>query len=192
MNDMQPITRNRVNDPIEWTDERIEIIKKLWTEGKTASQIAGELGNICTRSAIIGKVHRLKLDGRRRSNAQILADAKTRTSMRHKTETKRSKVHDGKGGKNGGILARIAAGPVVPVKSMLLHSEVWSALPGSTPVALVDLPANGCKWAIGDAPMLFCAAERHNGSPYCETHHGRAYAGFGAGPDGKASPRHAR
>src|SRR6478609_3569038 len=46
-----------------WTDERVERLKKLWADGLSASQIAGELGGI-TRNAVIGKVHRLGLSGR--------------------------------------------------------------------------------------------------------------------------------
>src|SRR3954463_13065323 len=47
-----------------WTDERVERLKKLWADGLSASQIAGELGGV-TRNAVIGKVHRLGLSGRR-------------------------------------------------------------------------------------------------------------------------------
>src|SRR5712672_3472721 len=49
-----------------WTDERVELLKKLWTDGLSASQIAAELGGI-TRNAVIGKVHRLGLSGRAKS-----------------------------------------------------------------------------------------------------------------------------
>ena len=35
-----------------WTDERVELLKKLWADGLSASQIAGELGGI-TRNAVI-------------------------------------------------------------------------------------------------------------------------------------------
>ena len=45
-----------------WTDERVELLKNLWAEGLSASQIAAELGGI-TRNAVIGKVHRLGLSG---------------------------------------------------------------------------------------------------------------------------------
>jgi GcrA cell cycle regulator len=47
-----------------WTEDRVETLKKLWTEGLSASQIAKEMGEGVTRNAIIGKVHRLKLSGR--------------------------------------------------------------------------------------------------------------------------------
>src|SRR5512145_792177 len=46
-----------------WTDERVELLKKLWAEGLTASQIAARLGGV-TRNAVVGKVHRLGLSGR--------------------------------------------------------------------------------------------------------------------------------
>ncbi len=46
-----------------WTEERVELLKKLWAEGKSASQIAKELGSV-TRNAVIGKVHRLGLSNR--------------------------------------------------------------------------------------------------------------------------------
>lgn len=48
---------------MNWTDERVELLKKLWSEGLSASQIAAQLGGV-SRNAVIGKVHRLKLSGR--------------------------------------------------------------------------------------------------------------------------------
>ena len=46
-----------------WTDERVDTLKTLWSEGLSASQIANKLGGV-TRNAVIGKVHRLGLSGR--------------------------------------------------------------------------------------------------------------------------------
>jgi GcrA cell cycle regulator len=48
---------------MSWTDERIERLKSLWTQGVTASQIADELGGV-SRNAVIGKAHRLGLQSR--------------------------------------------------------------------------------------------------------------------------------
>ncbi|WP_427024133.1 GcrA family cell cycle regulator [Aureimonas ureilytica] len=53
---------------MSWTEERIELLTRLWGEGRSASQIAAELGGV-TRNAVIGKVHRLKLDNRPKSGA---------------------------------------------------------------------------------------------------------------------------
>src|SRR6185312_2025053 len=53
----------RENQGMAWNDERVELLKKLWSDGLSASQIAGRLGGV-TRNAVIGKVHRLGLSGR--------------------------------------------------------------------------------------------------------------------------------
>lgn len=46
-----------------WTDERADLVKKLWHEGLSAGQIAKQIGGT-TRNAVIGKIHRLGLSGR--------------------------------------------------------------------------------------------------------------------------------
>ena len=48
---------------MSWTDERIELLTKMWEGGSTASQIAEELGGV-SRNAVIGKAHRLALKAR--------------------------------------------------------------------------------------------------------------------------------
>jgi GcrA cell cycle regulator len=48
---------------MSWTDERIDRLKALWSQGVTASQIADELGGV-SRNAVIGKAHRLGLQSR--------------------------------------------------------------------------------------------------------------------------------
>ena len=44
-----------------WTDDRIGRLKTLWLAGQTAEQIALDLANGITRSAVLGKVHRMGL-----------------------------------------------------------------------------------------------------------------------------------
>lgn len=48
---------------LSWTDERIDRLKELWSQGRTASHIADELGGV-SRNAVIGKAHRLGLQSR--------------------------------------------------------------------------------------------------------------------------------
>ncbi len=47
-----------------WNELGIETLKRMWGEGKTASQIAEELGEGVTRNMVIGKAHRLGLESR--------------------------------------------------------------------------------------------------------------------------------
>ena len=57
---------------MNWTDERVEKLKKLWSEGLSASQIAAQLGGV-SRNAVIGKVHRLSLPGRAKAGGTAAA-----------------------------------------------------------------------------------------------------------------------
>lgn len=57
------LVKPKAKSEVSWTDDRVELLKKLWAEGLSASQIAGQLGGV-TRNAVIGKVHRLGLSGR--------------------------------------------------------------------------------------------------------------------------------
>jgi GcrA cell cycle regulator len=67
---------------MSWTDERVEVLKKMWGEGQSASVIAKELGGV-TRNAVIGKVHRLGL-----SNRVTSTTAKPATKEKAKTQAK--------------------------------------------------------------------------------------------------------
>lgn len=48
---------------MSWTPDRVEALKKMWSDGQSASQIASDLGGV-TRNAVIGKIHRLGLSNR--------------------------------------------------------------------------------------------------------------------------------
>jgi GcrA cell cycle regulator len=49
---------------MSWDGERVELLRKLWQDGISASRIAAQMGAGITRNAVIGKVHRLGLSGR--------------------------------------------------------------------------------------------------------------------------------
>jgi GcrA cell cycle regulator len=69
---------------MSWTDERVEVLKKMWGEGQSASVIAKELGGV-TRNAVIGKVHRLGLSNRVTSTtAKTGAIGKAKVEIRAK------------------------------------------------------------------------------------------------------------
>ncbi|WFE73329.1 GcrA family cell cycle regulator [Roseinatronobacter sp. S2] len=65
----KPALPPAVEQMMSWTDERVELLKKMWMEGQSASQIAKELGGV-TRNAVIGKVHRLGLSNRTTTDAE--------------------------------------------------------------------------------------------------------------------------
>src|SRR5687767_4326310 len=69
--------------PAKWTDERIELLKEMWANGRSAAQIAAHLGGI-SRSAVIGKLHRLGRSGRSEAATQTARRNICRTSSRRR------------------------------------------------------------------------------------------------------------
>lgn len=47
---------------VVWTDERVQDLKRLWSEGLTTGEIGKALG--VSKNAVVGKAHRLGLKGR--------------------------------------------------------------------------------------------------------------------------------
>ena len=138
-----------------WTEERVAILKKLWLEGLSASQIAKQLGGV-TRNAVIGKVHRLGLSGR----------AAPSQPARPAYKPPRP--------------ARPAASPsLAPRRMVPAHPEptpvYYPEEPGSATV--LTLGAHMCKWPIGDPSsegFTFCGRRSSEG-PYCVEHARVAY-----------------
>src|SRR5262245_10706086 len=48
-----------------WTDDKVEQLRRLWSAGYSATQIARELRIGVTRMSVLGKVHRLRLPPRK-------------------------------------------------------------------------------------------------------------------------------
>src|SRR6266446_3684350 len=124
-----------------WTDERVELLKKLWSDGLSASRIAGELGGI-TRNAVIGKVHRLGLAGR----------AKAPTSSMPRPRKPRSS--------HAFVVYEIEPEP----------EPIENIIPIGQRCSLLDLTEGKCRWPIGDpgqAEFFFCGGKAIEGLPYC-------------------------
>ncbi|WP_163270605.1 GcrA family cell cycle regulator [Chelativorans alearense] len=162
---------------MNWTDERVEMLKKLWAEGLSASQIAAQLGGV-SRNAVIGKVHRLKLSSRGRATASPARQKKSAAS----------------GGGGGG--ARRQRGGSRPVTASVgatalkvqfeedavayqqLRPVENVVVPISRNLKLVQLTEHTCKWPNGDPlseDFSFCGNDAGESSPYCTYHSRLAY-----------------
>ena len=131
-----------------WTDERVELLKKLWQDGLSASQIAKQLGGV-TRNAVIGKVHRLGLSGR------------ATPSKPQRTTFKAPRR----------IAEPVSSSPVPPTPVRYVDEA-----PGTATV--LTLGAHMCKWPIGDPSMdnfTFCGRRSEETGPYCHEHATIAY-----------------
>lgn len=153
-----------------WTDERVELLTKLWASGKSASQIAAQIGGV-TRNAVIGKVHRLGLSGR--GKVKAAAPARPRRPASAKAETAAAPVRPAL----RAVASDVLVEKVQPVAVVApVANEV--AIPPSERVALVDLRDSMCRWPIGDpttAEFGFCGASAPSALPYCAHHCQIAY-----------------
>jgi GcrA cell cycle regulator len=159
---------------MSWTDERVELLKKLWTDGLSASQIAAELGGI-TRNAVIGKVHRLGLSGRAKSPAS--AAPRQRKARPHAHTHGHTHTH----------MLRVSR-PAVRGNTALAQAfeyevaeqpeMVDNVIPIGQRRTILELSEGTCRWPIGDpgsADFFFCGGPSMTSLPYCAYHSRVAY-----------------
>lgn len=174
---------------MSWTDERVETLKKMWIGGKSASEIAKELGGI-TRNAVIGKVHRLGLSNRATpttSKTSKKSVKKTTAKAARKPATKPVEKINPLIPKSTTIPPRkpiIRAGqPLPPQPSANEISEETLAKVAlveqkAKKLTLMGLTEKTCKWPVGDPAtedFWFCGLSVETGKPYCEAHNGVAF-----------------
>ena len=144
-----------------WTEDRVEVLKKLWAEGHSASQIAKQLGGV-TRNAVIGKVHRLGLSGRAtpsrpvkrpprlaRPKPKVLPDGTVKVPATAKADQLRPSEKN----------AMLAALPPLEQED-------------GTAATILTIRDSMCKWPIGDPAdpnFAFCGRKATCG-PYCAEH----------------------
>lgn len=179
-----------------WTDERVEKLKQLWEEGKSASEIAKELGNV-TRNAVIGKVHRMGLQARNTGSA-----AKVETKVKPATKKPVAKNPAKPNIEDSEVIVEEAMievtaeieveVEVVETKALSNENQFPAIIPGnndeiseetrrnverveneSKRLSLMQLTERTCKWPIGDPAtedFWFCGHPSEAGKPYCQAH----------------------
>ncbi|MEM8833558.1 MAG: GcrA family cell cycle regulator [Pseudomonadota bacterium] len=128
-----------------WTDDRVTLLKQLWGEGKTAAEIAKELGDGVTRNAVIGKAHRLKLSSRMSPIQQNVKKTKSADKVAPpapRRSNKKIPIHLGK---------------QLKMEELRENMCRW---PNGDPQ---------------DENFSFCGCKTIEGSPYCQIHNDIAY-----------------
>jgi GcrA cell cycle regulator len=144
---------------MSWDDERIEQLKKLWSEGLSASQIATELGGV-TRNAVIGKVHRLGLSGR--AKAKPAAVARPRKIV--KTNLRSTSI---------GVRGNLAVVELADAEPEIMPARENVVIPMSRRISIMELREGVCRWPLGDplqTDFAYCGADCGVGKTYCEAH----------------------
>ena len=137
---------------LDWTEERVAELKRLWMEGRSASQVARQLGGV-SRNAVIGKVHRIGLAGR---------DRPTQPRALGGSAPSRAKA------------GAASSSPRRRSVRLTPSSTPWTPRPELTATAtLLTLAPQGCRWPIGDPQhddFGFCGRDRGDQVSYCRHH----------------------
>lgn len=150
---------------MNWKDERIEELRRLWIEGLSATSIAAHFSDV-SRSAVLGKVHRLGLARRRTRTRSTAPQVRRRRTVR----TRPVETHNWRWG--------VAPNPILnPVKSRAAPSSAelraLEVQAGAKLLPLLELEPGMCRWPIGDPQCEsfgFCGRARVEGIPYCLRH----------------------
>jgi len=159
----RPVYRSEL---MAWTDDRVELLKKLWAEGLSASQIAGRVGGV-SRNAVIGKVHRLGLSGRATTSRMKSHRPRQRMASKRMAKSRYATIGN-------------------PALRALYNAETDAYMPQTEelviPLAerksIQTLTECTCRWPIGDPQhpeFHFCGKNKVPGLPYCEVHARRAF-----------------
>lgn len=187
---------------MSWTDERVDILKKMWGEGQSASQIAKELGGV-TRNAVIGKVHRLGLSNRATGGTSASSTApksETKATTKQPAATSkpepRAKPAAAKPEVKPAPAAETRPVPLPPRKQIIPAGQPLPPQPSANEISpealakvseiekhakkltLMELTERTCKWPVGDPAtedFWFCGLPVQQGKPYCEAHVGVAF-----------------
>lgn len=157
---------------MNWTDERVELLRKLWSEGLSASQIAAQLGGV-SRNAVIGKVHRLKLSSRGRATAAPARQKKATAASTATKSVSRSTTQMRTVTQTVGATALQAQFDAEPVARHYLRPQENVVIPISRRLQLVQLTERTCKWPNGDPlseDFNFCGNDSAETGPYCGYH----------------------
>ena len=154
---------------MSWTEERVELLRRLWQEGLSASRIASELGGV-TRNAVIGKVHRLGLSGRGQPSSSIKRQRKPRLAQGGAGPSRPRRPMS-----IGNNALKLDAEPLPERRPRPLDNVV---VPIAKRLTIEKLTERTCKWPIGDPgdeDFHFCGHDSLDGLPYCQYHARVAY-----------------
>lgn len=132
---------------MQWTDERVEELKRLHKDNLSCAQIANELGGV-SRNAVIGKLTRLGLnDGKRFPAKPKLGRQRAKRFLMARQKLTQIMFED-------------APETLIPVGEPLSRN-----------LTLFQLTSKTCRWPAGnDPPFHFCGHGPQFGSPYCPFH----------------------
>ena len=147
-----------------WTEDRELTLTREWNNGLSATQIAAVLGGIFSRSAILGKAHRL---------------GRCNGSRRHLTNNRHQKPRNGAPRAPRVREPHFGARPPAAAARAEPATNLGDPPPEERIHSLLLLKPNQCRWPIGEPGkpgFAFCGRHVEGIGPSCPTHCERARA----------------
>lgn len=142
-----------------WQDWQVKIMTIEWTLGlKSAAQIGNMINK--TRNAVIGKAHRLGLEGGRRSGVNLEPK---------KPRARKKKVED----------TAMAISKPKPPSVVEPFQRLLNRIDSKPPISIGELTDSTCRAPAGtgaDGLMTYCGDATFPGKPFCEGHCALFYA----------------
>ena len=143
-----------VINPTSWNEMDISTLRLMWVAGCSAAVIATALHR--TRSAVCGKINRLKLNSADRTGSIIAKEPKQKK-----------------------------APSVAPKASPMQHEPITKFSPvesAAKPVPFLEVKSFHCRAVLDqrgeDGLAMFCGAKKLKGSSWCPKHH-RLFVNYG-------------
>ena len=137
---------------MSWNQQKVEDLKKLWSEGVATSRIGEQLG--FTKNAVIGKAFRLGLERRQNSRKKTQPAAFSSTTLYRETSS---------------------SSPSISVKKEPVRRREKFSFKKS----IVGTGSfRSCQWPIGDPleeGFHYCGGQNIPTKPYCIDHYKKAY-----------------
>lgn len=146
-----------------WTKERVDLLIKLHAQGVSAAEISRRFMSAVSRSAVIGKIHRLGLA----KSGRMFTDGLTRSTIIGKrTSLKKERAR------------KAAERPPRPALHLVATPLPEQTVPASV-IKFEDLEAGQCRYPFGTPgsdSFGFCGAAAVMGGSYCLEHHRICFA----------------
>lgn len=137
-----------------WSDARLARLVELWNARLSASQIARQLGDGLTRSAVVGKLFRMGLTRDSAGRTAARADGARQTRLKCRRAKPRPLIPVGP----------LPLFPACRVKPLMID--------------ILELQPSSCRWPYSaESGTRFCGHAKQGGSAYCPDHHRRGYDG---------------
>lgn len=155
----------------DWTPDRCAKLAQMWADGLSGREIAEFFGNGLSRSAVIGKAHRMKLPGRDGESLRLTSRRKARNEARGRRQ---AAVNN----QTARQSPKVAPWPAKRLAPLPMPQEGPKS-PSAVTLDALDANREMCRWVYQEGgATLFCGCKTVPGTSWCPSHHAKVFRQF--------------